>query len=71
MLFKKLYSMFPVGWGEGGKGLKSVLFDIGTISLSLEDHNNTYIAVVQPEDPTVLYNSPNNKRKRISPSSAI
>ena len=40
MLFKKLYSMFPVGWGEGGKGLKSVLFDIGTISLSLEDHNN-------------------------------
>ena len=32
--------MFPVGWGEGGKGLKSVLFDIGTISLSLVDHNN-------------------------------
>ena len=40
MLLKKLYSMFPVGWGGGGKGLKSVLFDIGTISLSLVDHNN-------------------------------
>ena len=40
MLFKKLYSKFPVGLGGGGKGLKSVLFDIGTISLSLVDHYN-------------------------------